>query len=96
MRDTMKEYEALLIIDAEKEASLKEATDAITRSITKAEGKVQKEENWGKQRLPYPINKKREGIYYRLDFSIAPGEIAALRNGYKLNADILRATITKK
>ena len=92
----MKDYEALLIIEAEKEASLKEVTDAIIGIIAKAKGEIKKEENWGKQRLPYAINKKKDGVYYRLDFSIEPEEITGLKNNYKLNQDILRVTITKK
>lgn len=92
----MKEYEALLIINPEKEASLKEVMHAITAGIAKAKGKVKKEENWGKQRIAYAIRKRREGIFYKLDFEIAPSQIAGLKNNYKLNPDILRMTITKK
>ena len=92
----MKEYEALVIIDPDKESSIKEAAYLITGAITKAKGKLNKEENWGKQKLPYPIKKKKEGIYYKLDFSMEPLEIAGLKNSYKLNQDILRATITLK
>ena len=94
--DIMREYEALLIVDAEKESSLKQVTSDIIRSVTKAKGKVNKEENWGKQKLPYSIKKKREGIYLKLGFSAEPSEIAGLKNNYKLNQDILRATITVK
>ena len=92
----MKEYEAIFIVDPEKEKSLKEITEAVKASITKGRGKVLKEESWGRQRLAYLIRKNREGIYYKLDFSIDPSEISALNNSYKLNADILRAMITVK
>jgi small subunit ribosomal protein S6 len=92
----MKEYEGLVIIDAGKENSLKDVVHGITGAITKQKGKIEKEENWGKQRLPYSIKKNREGIYYRLDFSIDPSEIKGLRNSYKLNPDILRIMITAK
>ena len=93
---TMKEYEALFIIDPDKEKSLKEITDSITASVAKNRGKINKEENWGKQKLAYTIEKKDEGIYYKLDFSIDPSEISALNNSYKLNANILRTMITAK
>jgi small subunit ribosomal protein S6 len=92
----MKEYEAIFIIDPEKEKSLKEIAGAITAGITKGRGKVLKEENWGKQRLAYIIKKNREGIYYKLDFSMEPSGISALSNSYKLNSDILRTMITAK
>ncbi len=90
----MKEYEALFIIDPDKENALKEITGSITAGITKSRGKINKEENWGKQKLAYIIKKHRDGIYYKLNFSIDPSEISRLNNNYKLNADILRIMIT--
>lgn len=92
----MKEYEVLFIIDPDKEKSLKEITGSITASITKNRGKINKEENWGRQKLAYTIKKKSEGIYYKLSFSIEPSEISRLNNSYNLNADILRAMITAR
>ena len=92
----MKEYEALFIVDASKEDSLKEVITDINGAIAKSEGKVEKEENWGKQRLPYPINKQTEGIYYKLAFSLNPSQVSVLNNNYKLNPSILRVMITAK
>ena len=92
----MQEYEALVIIDPKKEESVKQVQDSVTSAITKQNGKVLKEENWGKQRLSYAIKKTPEGIYFKLDFSIKASEIAGLKAGYRLNPDILRLMITKK
>jgi small subunit ribosomal protein S6 len=92
----MRKYEGLLIIDPNKEESLKEIVSGIKEAITKQKGKVDKEENWGKQRIAYSIKKNKEGIYYKLDFSANPAEIAALKNSYKLNPDVLRIMITAK
>jgi len=90
----MKEYEALFIIDPDQEKSLKEITEGISASITKSRGKINKEENWGKQKLAYIIKKRQEGIYYKLNFSLDPSEISVLNKAYKLNSNILRIMIT--
>jgi len=92
----MAEYEALFVIDPEKEKSVKEIASNITGVITKNGGSVTKEENWGKQRLAYPIKKNPEGIYYKLDFSSDTAKISELNNNFKLNTDILRVMITAK
>jgi len=92
----MREYEGLFIIDPGKEQSLKEIAKSITSPITKDKGKINKEENRGKQKLSHLVKKNHEGIYYKLDFSIDPAKICALKNSYKLNADILRVMITLK
>ncbi len=92
----MKEYEALFVIDPEKEKSIKEVALNITGAIAKSAGRVIKEQNWGKQRLAYPIDKRAEGVYYKLDFSAPEKAISNLNNNFKLNADILRVIITAK
>lgn len=93
---TMKEYEALFIIDPGKENSLKEITESIAQAISKSHGKINKAENYGRQKLAYIIRKEKEGIYYKLDFSLDPQKMSALNNSYKLNSNILRTMITAK
>lgn len=90
------EYEALFVIDPEKENSIKEVTSGITGAITRSKGTVIKEESWSRQKLTYPIKKNAEGIYYKLDFSADPSKISELNNNFKLNANILRVMITAK
>jgi len=92
----MREYKALFIIDPDKEASLKEILGSITAGVTKMSGKIDKEENWGKQRLAYPIEKKPDGIYYKMDFSMEPSKLESLNSNFKLNPDIVRVMITVK
>ena len=92
----MKEYQALFIVDSSKEDSLKEVTDSINGAIIKGKGNIVKEENWGKQRLSYPIQKRQEAIYYKLIFSVDPSKISILNTSYKLNGDIMRTMITAK
>jgi len=92
----MREYQALFIVDTSKEDSIKEVTDSINGAIIKGKGNIVKEENWGKQNLPYLIKKKKEGIYYKLTFSADPSQITVLNSNYKLNPSILRVMITAK
>lgn len=92
----MRNYEALFILKPEKEETVSKALSAITESIQKNKGKVLKEDNWGKKTLAYPIKKHREGIYYKLDFSIEPVLIEKLEKNYRLNSNILRTLIIKR
>lgn len=92
----MRDYKALFIIHPDKEKSLEEVTAAIKETIIKANGKVEKEENFGSQKIAFPVKKNTHGVYYKLDFQIDPSQISTLNAGYKLNADILRAMITVK
>jgi small subunit ribosomal protein S6 len=90
-------YEGLLIIKPDiKEEDLKGVYKAVTDSITKAGGNVNKEEPWGKKQLTYPIKKAKEGYYYKVEFAAPADAITKLEAGYKLNADILRVMITRR
>jgi small subunit ribosomal protein S6 len=93
----MKTYEGLFIINPNlKEDDVKKAFKAITDSITKNNGSVEKEESWGKKQLAYPVRKFREGYYYKLNFSLPPESVEKIEGIYKLNGDILRTLISKR
>lgn len=93
----MENYEALFIIKPEiKEEDVKNICKVITDNLTKNGGNVKKEELWGKKQLAYPVKKSKEGYYYKLDFAAPTNVIAKLEEAYRLNADILRAMITRR
>ncbi len=92
----MNTYKALFIINPGKEESLQEVSKSIAEAIASQNGRVEKEGNWGRRNLAYPVKKSREGIFYELDFSIDPSKISVLTNIFKLKGDILRVMITKK
>ncbi|MBL7158019.1 MAG: 30S ribosomal protein S6 [Candidatus Omnitrophica bacterium] len=92
----MKEYEVLFIVDSDKEEQEKNAISAIHAMIEKENGRVIKEESWGKKTLVYPIRKRKDGAYYKINFSLDPAKLDTLNKSYKLNQDILRVMIVKK
>lgn len=92
----MKNYEALFVLRPGQEESIKKVTASITDSIKKNKGKILKEDNWGKRTLAYPIKKHRDGVYYKLNFSIESLSIETLNRTYKLNSGILRTLIIKR
>ena len=47
----------------------------------------------GKNKLAYPVKKSKEGIYYRINFSIAPDAIDIIKKNLVLNEFILRIMI---
>ena len=92
----MKEYEALFIVDAAGDEREKQIISDIQETIKKENGKLLNEENWGKRNLAYPVKKRKEGLYYKVIFSLDPLKIDTLNAAYKLNQDILRVVFIKK
>jgi small subunit ribosomal protein S6 len=93
----MNKYEAMFILkpdlpDAEKKTLFAQISDA----ITKESGTVSAANIWSeKKKLYFPINKQHDGVYYLVNFTVAPAAIEKIRHIYKLNEDILRVLITR-
>ena len=92
-----KQYEGMFILssDSAPEAS-KKALDTITGAITREGGSVDNVQEWGKRRLTFAIRKKRDGVYFVLDFSISPDALLRLEKQMSLNDRVLRHTFLCK
>ena len=93
----MKKYEIMFIIKPDLSEDQKKALfNQIHETITKNNGSVSGGSIWSeKRKLYFPIKKYQEGIYYLMNFNLAPEEIVKIRHAYKLNENILRILITK-
>lgn len=67
---TVHAYEVCVILDAgldEKKAG--NLLDSYLKIITDDSGVVHKTDGWGRRKLAYEINKKKEGFYFIVTFS---------------------------
>ena len=65
-------YDLLYIIDPTIEESEQKKIEREVRDIImQNSGEINKESNWGKQNLTYPISKRNEGIYINIEFKAA-------------------------
>lgn len=90
-------YEAMYIVNpALSEAEVEALTARVKSEIVERGGKVADVQQLGKKRLAYAIKKSKDGFYFLLYFDLAPGRVAELTAGYRLNESILRFLIVKK
>ncbi len=68
-------------------ATLKEK---LTTLITTFGGEVAYQEDWGKRRFAYPIQKEVRGQYTYIVYSGKPGVVAELERNLRLNESVLR------
>lgn len=93
----MNNYDGLFIIKPDlKEEDAKNVYKMISETVVKNGGSVKKEDVWGRRLLAYPVNKFKEGYYYKLEFAAPAATIAKSEAAYKLSADILRTMITRR
>ncbi len=71
--------------------------NSICEGIEKVKGEIISKGFWEeRRRLAYPIKKEREASYYLVNFKISPDLISKLRQGYRLNENILRSLILRQ
>lgn len=93
----MNNYDGLFIVKPDlKEEDAKNVYKMIGETVVKNGGTVKKEEVWGRRLLAYPVEKFKEGYYFKLEFAAPSAAVAKSEAAYKLNADILRTMITRR
>lgn len=93
--EKLRSYSGLFIIVPEKEESVSEITKSIAGIINENGGKVVQENVVGKKKLSYPIEKKSEGIYYEISFSIPPEKVSNIKRQFEINTNLLRTIIDR-
>ena len=93
----MNKYELVLIVNGmlpqdEKEAVLKEATEAVARN----EGKIINSQLWlDKQKFTFMMRKCTHGTYYLINFEVKASGVEKIKQAIKLNEKVLRFLIIK-
>lgn len=89
-------YEGMFILNSNlSEDARKKALEKITKVIEDNKGEILKVHDMQKRKLAYEIDKKREGYYYLIYFSISTEAIKKLWDEYLLHEDIIRFMTAK-
>ena len=90
-KNTLNFYEGMYILNATlSEEARKKALKRIIDGIEERQGEIKKIHEKGRQKLAYPINNKKEGVYYIIHFFLKPCYIENLCRDYQLNEDLMR------
>ncbi|MHB8194234.1 MAG: 30S ribosomal protein S6 [Bellilinea sp.] len=90
----MRDYELVFIIQPDlDEAGVKGIVEKVQGWITEAGGTVAKIDNWGKRRLAYQINKRREGQYVLVEMQIPPTFSSELERNLRFLEPVMRFSI---
>ncbi len=88
-------YELLFIADVACESAETEATVRKFVSLVEANGEIIDKVEWGKRRLEYPINDKKEGYYTVVTFRADPEFPAELERLLNIDEKVMRLIIVK-
>lgn len=86
----MKEYELTVLIHPDLEADLETPLKKVRDIVTTTGGKIVKEDNWGKKKLAYRINKEDFAIYVYMEVSLPSDAPLKISNTLNITEEVLR------
>ncbi len=91
----MKEYELTVLIHPDLEADLDTPLTKVRDIVTGAGGTITREDNWGKKKLAYPINRNEFGIYVYMDVELPADAPLKISNTLNITDEVLRYLLVK-
>lgn len=92
----MRDYELTVVLHPDLEADLEATLTKVRAIVTDNGGKIVVEDNWGKKKLAYTINKQEFGLYTYMDVELpveAPAKISDVLN---ITEGVLRYLLVKQ
>lgn len=89
-------YESMVIFDPDlSETDLEGQINWVKGIIERNGAELLKVDIWGKRKLAYEINKKKEGIYVLFYFRSSPDLVDELERNYRINSNVMRYLTVK-
>ncbi len=86
----MKEYELTVLIHPDLEVDLDTPLNKVRELIKSTGGEIVKEDNWGKKRLAYKINKEEFAVYVYMDVKLPADAPLKISNTLNITDEVLR------
>ena len=86
----MKEYELTVLIHPDLEADLETPLSKVRDIIKNAGGTILREDNWGKKKLAYPINREEFAVYVYMDVSLPSDAPLKISNIFNITDEVIR------
>jgi small subunit ribosomal protein S6 len=92
----MKEYELTVLIHPDLEVDLETPLAKVRDIIKNAGGKIVKEDNWGKKKLAYSINREDFAVYVYMDVELPADAPLKISNTLNITDEVLRYLLVKQ
>jgi small subunit ribosomal protein S6 len=86
----MKEYELTILIHPDLETDIETPLTKLREIITTAGGKITTEDNWGKKKLAYKINREDFAVYVYMEVSLPAEAPLKISNTLNITDEVLR------
>ena len=86
----MKEYELTVLIHPDLEVDLEAPLTKVRDLITTNGGEIVREDNWGKKKLAYKINREDFAVYVYMDVKLPAAAPLKISNTLNITDEVLR------
>lgn len=86
----MREYELTVVLHPDLESDLEATLTKVRGIVTSNGGTINKEDNWGKKRLAYRINKEDFGLYVYFEVELPAEAVAKVNATLNITDEALR------
>lgn len=86
----MKEYELTVLLHPDLEVDIDTPLAKLRDIITKNGGEIIKEDNWGKKKLAYKINREDFAVYVYMDVKLPSDAPLKISNVLNITDEVLR------
>lgn len=91
----MKEYELTVLVHPDLEADLDKALGKVRALVTDNGGEIIKEDNWGKKKLAYQINREDFAVYVYFEVNLPAEAPLKISNTLNITDEVLRYLLVK-
>lgn len=92
-----KRYECVVVFDPGlSDSDVEDQCKKIGAILANHNGRIERQDLWGRRKLAYKIGSKEFGIYVVIVFAAAGSSVADLRRQLRINDNVLRSLIVTK
>jgi small subunit ribosomal protein S6 len=92
----LRHYEIVFIVHPDQSEQVPAMIERYRNTITNANGKIHRIEDWGRRQLAYPIAKVFKAHYVLMNIEVSNETLGELDHAFKFNDAVLRHLIVAK
>ncbi|MDB2461322.1 30S ribosomal protein S6 [Gammaproteobacteria bacterium] len=92
----MRHYEIVFLVHPDQSDQVPAMIKKYSGMVTASDGKIHREEDWGRRQLAYPINKIHKAHYILLNIECNLEVIEELSSNFKFNDAVIRNMILQR
>lgn len=92
----MRHYEIVFMVHPDQSAQVPAMLDRYRTMIESSDGKIHRQEDWGRRQLAYPINKVHKAHYVLMNIECDQQTLDELESGFRFNDAVLRSLTVRR